>query len=241
MRALGTTIIVVLVLCAGCGRREKSAEPDSIGAVVPGDAPNQAIEAELEEWVAMWRSAIPGFTMDSLQTGVRRKWQPESVQSLGEGLTHKYDDGDLTFRILGVHSPDGRRILDIDSYQEIYSAEGNVNVGGEPDSRSVLLDREARTETVLWSSGTLAGAHWGHWLSPDRFALAGWQEDWQDAQRRQGWLLVYDLRDSTVTDYETRWVTTADFERYSTAWGTIPAPDGKVVWAEINLGTSPRP
>jgi len=30
-------------------------------------------------------------------------------------------------------------------------------------------------------------------------------------------------------------------ERYSTAWGTIPAPDGKVVWAEISLGTSPRP
>ncbi|MEO5875437.1 MAG: ATP-binding protein [Streptosporangiaceae bacterium] len=30
-------------------------------------------------------------------------------------------------------------------------------------------------------------------------------------------------------------------DRYSTAWGTTPAPGGKVVWAEISLGTSPRP
>lgn len=93
-----------------------------------------------------------------------------------------------------------------------------VDAGGEPDSRSALLDRSAKTEAVLFQSGTMAGAHWGRWLSADRFLLAGWQESGEEGAGFQGWLTYYDLHDSTVTDYTTRIVSSAEYDRYYAAW-----------------------
>jgi len=168
----------------------------------------------------MWRAAMPGFGLDSLRGDGPQKWQPVMVVTSERSfiLSRERDRDDPTPQILGLPSPDGRRLLDIDSYQLIEIQGETMVVGGDPDSRSAVLDRSAGTEAVLFLSGTTAGAHWGRWLSPDRFVLGGWQDTNDEAEERQGWLSVFDLRDSTIVSYSTRSVSRTDYEHYYEAW-----------------------
>jgi hypothetical protein len=176
------------------------------------------IAPEMAEWVAMWGTVLPGFRVDSLWGGKPQKWEAERVRKLGGDLAHEYDG--LTFRVLGLSSPDDQRILFIDSYQLIDGGDGGIESGGEPDSKPVLIDRRAGTETTLSMCGTGCGYHWGRWLSPTRFALSGWQDagDNYDFEWKQGSLSVYDLRDSTVARYVTRIVPRNEYRRYYDAW-----------------------
>jgi hypothetical protein len=178
-----------------------------------------AIEPELVEWVAMWRTALPGFRVDSLWRGKAGPWRPVFTAATG-GFAHAHRPTDLTFQILGIASPDGRMIVDIDSYQVVEGNEHGMDAGGEPDSRSVLLDRAAGAEAVLFQSGTCGGSHWAHWISTTRFALGGWQCAGPDLDPEwiQGTLSVFDLRDSTEARYVTRIVSRQAYERYYEGW-----------------------
>jgi hypothetical protein len=237
--------LVGMVILASCGRREETKStatretrdtthrppPYVNPAEIPHPAPPQptgpqigrtdplmnAIGPELAEWVAMWGTVLPRFKVDSLWGGKPQKWVPVAHELQG-GFAHRYDESDRTFRILGIPSPDGRRILDIDSYQVAYEVEGGFDAGGEPESKPTLIDRDARTETDIAFCGTPCGFHWGRWLAPHRFALAGWSDADDYSQWKQGNLSVYDLRDSTVTTYVTRIVSRGDYDRYYSAW-----------------------
>lgn len=215
MRMRPIIALGLVAVLAGCGRGKKQAQVASPESNT--DTLMTAIAPELEEWVAMWAAARPGFTVDSLSGRHLERWGTD-VRRLAGGFAHRYDENDLTFQILGVPSPDGRKILDIDSYQVIESAQGNVNFGGEPDSRAVLLDRDAGTEIVLTQCGTSCGSHWGRWLSSSRFALGGWTETDTSSEWKQGTLSVYDLGDSTVVSYVTHVVSSTDYQRYIEAW-----------------------
>ena len=172
----------------------------------------------LSEWTAMWKVVLPGFEPDSLWMERKMKWSPSQVSNLEDNPEHEETDSDLAFRILGVTSPDGARVLDIDSYQVIEPEGDSLEVGGEPDSRPVLIDRRARTETIVEFCGTSCGYHWAKWLSPAGFALGGWQNADDYGHWDQGTLSIYSLRDSTVAVYVTRIIPASDFERYLSAW-----------------------
>ncbi len=171
---------------------------------------------QLEEWTAMWRKALPGFQVDSTW-GVRpQRWTP--ARRSVEGDFERRQATDLTLQLLGIESPDGRYVLDVDAYQEVVVVGDSVEVGGEPDSQPVLIDRGANVEYPLQFCGTSCGFHWGRWLSTTQFALGGWQQADDYGQWMQGSLAIYSTRDSIVRTYETRIVPARAFARYQAAW-----------------------
>jgi len=177
-----------------------------------------SLAPKLEEWVAMWRVALPGFEVDSLWGEGPLRWAPLDVSPVGGDIEHQDTEDDLAFRILRLRSPDGSHILDVDSYQSIEPDGDSLQVGGEPDSRCTLIDLTSKTEAILQFCGTPCAFHWGVWLSPTRFAVGGWYDPNGFDQWWQGTLSIYSLRDSTVAEYRTRIVPVGDAARYSRAW-----------------------
>ncbi len=172
--------------------------------------------SQLGEWTAMWREALPGFMVDSTW-GVRpQRWTPARRSVAGD--LERRQATDLTLQLLGIESPDGRYLLDVDAYQDVMVVGDSVEVGGEPDSQPVLIDRGANVEYPLQFCGTSCGFHWGRWLSPTQFALGGWQQADDYGQWMQGSLAIYSIRDSTMRAYETRIVPARAFARYQAAW-----------------------
>jgi hypothetical protein len=178
------------------------------------------LRPRLAEWVKMWHAAMPGFQVDSLWSGGRRPWKTawQDLPPPRENAPRMPWEDLITGEVFSVRSPDSSCDLDIDTYQAIVEDENGFSVGGEPDSRSVLYDRARNREAVLFFSGTPAGAHWGRWFDPRRFALAGWSDASDSGHWKQGWISVYSGADSSVTDYVTRIVPDTTFERYRAAW-----------------------
>ncbi len=177
-----------------------------------------AIAPELSDWVSMWRAALPGFEVDSTWGGVQQRWSPIFSDTIEDDFGKTVSGGDITFKLLGVTSPGGRYVLDIDRYQHIGLENDELEVGGEPDSWTLLIDRRANREMTLARCGTPCGYHWGRWLSPTKFALAGWQDADESSEWKQGNLLIYSMTDSTVDAYVTRIVSASDYELYQEAW-----------------------
>jgi len=125
---------------------------------------------------------------------------------------------DLATELLSLPSPDHRFILCVDSYQVVIPGSESVEVGGEPDSRCSLIDMRDTTEVVLQFCGTSCGNHWGCWLSPTSFAVGGWNNADDFGQWKQGGLSLYSLRDSSVTEYQTRIVSEESYRAYEAAW-----------------------
>lgn len=125
---------------------------------------------------------------------------------------------DVTFDILGIPSSDGNYTLNVDTYQVIQLQGETLEVGGEPDSRCVLIDHRTGLESVLGLCGTSGGYHWGTWLTPRTFAVGAWLEADDYGQWKQARLSIYSIPDSTVTEYQSRIVSAADYERYLRAW-----------------------
>lgn len=109
-------------------------------------------------------------------------------------------------------------MLYLDRYQAIVADGDSLEIGGEPDSRSALVERRTNRVAILKACGTACGSHWGAWLSPTTFALAGWQDADAYSQWKQGTLSLYSIPDSTVATYLTRIVPAKDYERYVEAW-----------------------
>ena len=168
----------------------------------------------------MWAEAQAGFIPDSLWASGTQHWSPLLTRQLsrtddsGEG-----EPGDeLTLELLGIHSPDGQYILEVDEYQVIQPTGDSIEVGGEPDSQCSLIDARSQLKQLLMQTGTGGGYQWGAWLGRDAFALAGWSDADDYGQWKQGQLWLYSLRDSTVSSYSTRIVSADAYTRYEAAW-----------------------
>jgi hypothetical protein len=170
------------------------------------------VAPKLDEWVAMWRAAAPGFELDSLWVTGRRRW------SVIHRTTTDHPRDELTFKVLGLPSPDGRHILVPDVYQEVVAVGDSLEGGGEPESAPSLVDLSKKEESVFEMCGTSCGTLWGTWLSPTRFALGGWKDARDLGQRTSAVLGIYSLVDSTVTSYVTRSIPSTDYEKYRAAW-----------------------
>lgn len=168
----------------------------------------------------MWVQALPGFAPDSLWLVHRGRWTPLARGRYEPRVIGKDADPgeDLAFELLGLHSPDRRYILDVDSYQVIVPGDDALTVGGEPDSRCTLIDESARLELVLLECGTPCGSHWGTWFSNSSFAVGSWDDADDFGQWKQGGLSIYSIPDSSVSVYATRIVSAAAYARYEAAW-----------------------
>jgi hypothetical protein len=237
--------LVAMALIAGCGKRGpnhespgrdsshgRGSQPYENPATVPHPSPSQpagpqigksdsllnAIAPRLMDWVSMWRAALPGFRADSMWGGWRAKWSRIHADSVSDDLFRKEDESDVTYELLGLPSPDGRYLLHIDRYQYVAVDDGELEVGGDVDSHPILVDQHAKTFVTLDECGTPCGYHWGRWLSPTTFALAGWHDADEFGQWRQGGLSIYSIPDSSVVTYATRIVSRDSYDRYETAW-----------------------
>jgi len=175
-----------------------------------------AAAPKLSEWAKMWAAALPGFAIDSTWRTGSARWVPQFSGRFGP--LEPESSGDLAFTLLGLRSPDGRYTLDVDWYQSVQVAGDSLEVGGDPDAKSLLVDNESRAEAVLQQTGTGGGYHWGAWLSPTSFVVGGWSDADDYGQWKQGYLWVYSLADSTVRRYETRIVSLDAYSRYERAW-----------------------
>jgi hypothetical protein len=128
------------------------------------------------------------------------------------------EEASATFDILSADSPDGRFKLVFDSYQRVSEEDGEMEIGGEPDSSPLLLDMRDSVSNAFAFCGTPCGFHWGTWISSAKFVLAGWTELDAAGHRLRGTLNVYSILDSTVTSYLTREVSSDEFSRYRAAW-----------------------
>ena len=242
---IGLHALMLLATLVGCGRHDRKAAgsgEDSThaqaripaGAPAPeahvapaqptgpqvgrGDPLINRLRPRLEEWAVMWRNALPGFELDSLWAQDHAHWAAVYSDTL-DSLTKLRDSPeDLAFDLLGLPSPDRRHILDIDSYQVIEPFGDQLEIGGEPDSKTDLFDLKRRRVTTLQVCGTGGGAHWAVWIDADRFALGQWREADDFGEWYQGQLSIYSLADSSVSSYATRIVPASDFARYRTAW-----------------------
>jgi hypothetical protein len=200
--------VVAAVMLAGCGRREER-QTTVAPPRTQGDSLIHAIAPELEEWVAMWRAAMPKFKADSLWALPRYRWTPVAESG--------FEDPDSLGRNLyGVWSPDGTRCLVIDSHLWFRINGDAIEAGGAKESRPRLVDHRTQTGVSVALCESSCGYHWASWLSGTRFVLAGWQDS--ESGGKQGTLFVYDLGDSMVTPYTTRVVSAADYPRYFVAW-----------------------
>src|SRR5580765_3900763 len=181
----------IVLFALGCGARERRHEahaPDTASrqaeppafvnpAEVPQPPPPQpagppiaktdslmnSIAPDLQEWVLMWRTALRGFEVDSMWGTRPQRWSALSMSALDGDTEHKDTDADVAFQIFGLPSPDRRYILDVDSYQSVEPDADTLVVGGEPDSRCMLIDQKAKSEAILQFCGTACGFHWGRW------------------------------------------------------------------------------
>jgi len=226
---LGTLVLVLGAAPLGCSRKgDRHAEqPEANPAAVPHPCPPQPTGPQtagrdsllnrfrrpLDEWAALWAPAQPGFGLDSTWRVRKSLWSPSQTREFD-----MLSQDDVTFGILGIRSPDGRLVLDVDAYQVIVPGPDTVDVGGEPDSRCSLIDTRTRRETVLGQCGTPCGFHWGAWLTSRTFAVGSWTDADDFGQWKQAQLSIYSIPDSTVTEYQTRIVSAADYARYVRAW-----------------------
>lgn len=217
----GPEIAMIVALCAslgivsGCAKRSsETGEPKPVGA---NDLRIRTAAPILQDWVGLWRAAIPEFRAESLYFAgsavALRGGYVQSLDSLPAGEIRL-----ITSEVLSAESPDHRYKLIFDWYQSITEEEGAIEIGGEPDSAPLLLDLRRRVSNQFRSCGTPCGFHWGAWLGPTEFVLAGWQELDAAGSRLQGSLEFYSITDSTMTSYITRSVSRQAFERYREAW-----------------------
>ena len=247
LRLMQAGLLAAVVLgLIGCGRRSTPGDAtpsstDSAGTVtgyenpaaVPHPTPAQpsgpqvgrmdrhlnSASPMLAEWTAMWGGALEGFSPDSLWLVSRRHWSLAGGGTrpplfLGEGD----DSQSLARQLLSLRSPSRRFALSVDSYQAVMPSGDSLEVGGEPDSRCSLIDIRDSTEFVLMQTGTGGGYHWGAWLSEHSFAVGGWNDADDYSQWKQGRLWMFSLRDSTVTEYETRIVSAEAYLNYEARW-----------------------
>jgi hypothetical protein len=228
-----TCVFALAIASAGCDTRRDApavhTAPGDSTTVTPAtpveppvpDAPqvgrsdsllNRARPA-LQEWVALWRDALPGFAVDSLWSDGTARWVPKFDRRQDPGFGRSWAD-----RLLGLRSPDGRHVLDIDSYLDIVPSHDTLDVGGEPDTQSTLEDRRTHALAVVAFCGTPCTFDWGAWLAPGVFALGGWSEVDGFETWYRGDLAIYSLRDSTVTTYVTRAVRPGAVNLHARAW-----------------------
>ena len=227
---LETAVLLTLALLTflGCSTREPAKDaragrrlPDVLSyegtPVGKSDSLINAIAPKLRPWVVLWRHAIPFAPESLIRVGVGPALRAGTAQPL-KGLYPPPKESEAAYRILSARSPDGRYNLIFDRYQCVLESDGEIDIGGDADSAPLLLDLKRGIANQFETCGPGSCAfHWGVWVSPTRFALAGTENDERHMGIR-GRLQVFSILDSSVTTYLTRPVHSSRSAVYESAW-----------------------
>lgn len=195
-------------------------------AIGTRDSLMRLLAPRLGEWIGFWRAADPALRLDSLRAGpwsaFAVKWdaQPYGIAGIttpAESLPpdQREDEG---LRALTVIAPGARYALLIDRYQSVGESENGIEIGGEPDSAPMLIDRRTgRTDTFEFS-GTMSGYQWAAWLDSSRFVIGGWGEARADGSSTYGFLEFFDIARGLQRSYFVPAVGEAAYERYRHEW-----------------------
>jgi hypothetical protein len=220
--------VALLAASPGCSKRKEasSGSPAVVEAPPPPpgdpvghkDARLNAAAPNLAEWVTMWRAADPRFQPDSLYfAGESAAFRGGYVQPLND-FDPPSPEGASIMDVLAADSPDDRYKLVFDHYQGITDDDGDVDIAGDADSAPLLLDRNQGISNRFEFCGPSCGFHWGAWLSPTSFVLAGWEEPGPTQRWTRGRVTIYSIPDSSSASYVTRAMSAEDFDRYRSAW-----------------------
>lgn len=203
---------------AGCSRQRA----DYAAPVAPVDTLAnglmRSMVPELSPWLAMWRAAIPGITAASLRSQGRVAALRGGTFTTSAQFDSFTADEPATFAVLIAQSPGGRYKLIFDRYQSIREEDGEIEIGGEPDSAPVLIDEQLERAHTFEFCGTPCGYDWGCWLDSTRFALGGWAQVGDRSDSLTGVLGIYSLADSTETRHVTLAVSSDQYANYMEAW-----------------------
>jgi hypothetical protein len=165
----------------------------------------------LEDWLALWRHAMPAVSADSLRLVARGPFTLKDIHHFNpEGREER-----AQLRVFGVTSPDSTRVVNPDAYLVVTRTDNGVDVAGEPDSKPVLIDLKTKSVATLEFCGTGCGYDGAFWLDPLRFALTGSLVVNDSTMIRCGRVLLYDLGAGTLSEY--RLPPLAD----AAAWGSV--------------------
>lgn len=196
--------------------------PDALfgPAIGARDSLIETIRPDLAEWVALWRSAQPAFRVDSLRAGGWSAFRPapDAMPWPFPGITHDAGGPESSPAMLRV-APGGRYALLIDRYLDV-STDGppGADVGGEPDSAPVLLDRGTGVTSTFEFCGTSCVFQWGAWIDSTRFVLGGQAFTGLAGGGAYGTLGYYDLRARRKATWYVPASDSAALERYHRAW-----------------------
>ncbi len=183
----------------GCARRVPPPAEDSPG-LAGADSLLAAHAPILEEWVQLWRRAIPSFGLDSMRAG---PLHPFDLSAIGvvpldsSGFHRPAREG------LYVWSPDSTWAVDPNYYMDV-GPDGEP--GFEPDAGVALIHRRDRVWRSLAFSGTPARWDDVFWLDSSRFLVAGWKESPQRPWRWRPTLDLWDLGARRIRGYWGPWV-----------------------------------
>jgi hypothetical protein len=195
-------------------------------AIGARDSLMRILAPRLGEWIGFWRAADPALRLDSLRAGpwsaFAVKWdeQPYGIAGIttpAESLPPDQRD-DEGLRALTVIAPGERYALLIDRYQSVGESENGIEIGGEPDSAPMLIERRTgRTDTFEFI-GTMSGYHWGAWLDSSRFVIGGWGEASAAGGLTYGFLDFVDLDRGMQRSYYVPAVDGSAYANYRRAW-----------------------
>lgn len=210
---------VMVVAMGGCGRKHPdsgSAPPDtvvpppgsesSLGARVDvsTDRYLRAMAPQLRDWVARWRTALPGFALDSLYrepgtfpVGYRRATTSRDLERA---------------RVFGQLSPDSTRIVEPDMYRE--KSDGEWELRPEPEAAPAIVDLRDDSLTVITVMGTEGGFEDAFWIDRDHAVLVGYGERRVEPWAGGGDLWELDLPRKQLTLYHTPDVAKDAYDRY---------------------------
>lgn len=202
-------------LVAGCGRRVAEHAPAQAEADTLSNGLPRALVPKLEDWVAVWRHAIPGFTAESLTCVSRGPFQFQSGQA-GEAM--EYLKRARHKALLLARSPDSTHVLDFDRYLDFDDSEGGHGIQREPDSSPALLDLGSDSLWIVDFCGTSCAYDGGSWVDSSRFVLTGCTRSGDQLEGPwQGFLQIYDLRTRQCGNWLSRTVDDEPFALYQAA------------------------
>jgi len=169
MRGGRLALACALAALAGCAGRERGTAPaasiaDTLVAGLRAGLAQPVPEDQVLEWLGIWRSVDPAFTLDSLV------WGPPAPIGINDARAGRPGSTRAPADPKYVASADGSLELGANFYFEFSPEHGAM---WDADAAIELTDVRAESSWVFAFCGTSCRHDAAAWIGPRRFAVAG--------------------------------------------------------------------